>query len=68
MNDMSFVVNSYSVGLGFSYKVKTNLTLSAAYFQTIYDKYNRNNYQMEGISDTFTRTNSVLGLGCQVDF
>lgn len=68
MNDMSYVVNSYSVGLGFSYKVKPNLTLSAAYFRTIYDKYNRNNYPVEGISDTFDRTNSVLGLGCQVDF
>lgn len=68
MNDMSYVVNSYSVGLGFSYKVKPNLTLSAAYFRTIYDKYNRNNYPVEGFSDTFTRTNSVLGLGCQVDF
>ena len=68
MNDMSYVVNSYSVGLGFSYKVKPNLTLSAAYFRTIYDKYNRNNYPVEGFSDTFDRTNSVLGLGCQVDF
>lgn len=68
MNDMSYVVNSYSVGLGFSYKVKPNLTLSAAYFRTIYDKYNRNNYPAEGISDSFDRTNSVLGLGCQVDF
>lgn len=29
MNDMSFVVNSYSIGLGFSYKVKDNITLSA---------------------------------------
>ena len=67
MNDMSFVVNSYSLGLGFSYKVKPNITLSAAYFQTMYDKYNRSNYPAEGVSDTFTRTNRVLGLGCQVD-
>ena len=68
MNDMSFVVNSYSVGLGFSYKVQPNVTLSAAYFQTIYDKYHRNDYPAEGVSDTFTRTNRVLGIGCQVDF
>jgi long-subunit fatty acid transport protein len=68
MNDMSFVVNSYSFGFGFSYKVKDNITLSAAYFQTNYDKYTRENYPTVGVSDTFTRTNRVLGLGCQLDF
>ncbi|MCH5307743.1 MAG: transporter [Prevotella sp.] len=68
MNDMSFVVNSYSLGLGFSYKIKPNITLSAAYFQTNYENYHRNNYPTMGISDTFTRTNRVLGAGCQVDF
>ena len=68
MNDMSFVVNSYSFGFGFSYKVKDNITLSTAYFQTNYDKYTRENYPTVGVSDTFTRTNRVLGLGCQLDF
>ena len=68
MNDMSFVVNSYSVGLGFSYKVKPFMTLTAAYFQTNYGNYRRNNYPVEGVSDHFTRTNRVLGVGCQLDF
>ena len=68
MNDMSFVVNSYSVGLGFSYKVKPYMTLTAAYFQTNYGNYRRNNYPVEGVSDHFTRTNRVLGVGCQLDF
>ena len=68
MNDMSFVVNSYSVGAGISYKVKENITLTAAYFQTNYSDYDRTNYPTEGVSDSFTRTNRVLGLGCQVDF
>ena len=67
MNDMSFVVNSYSLGFGFSYKIKNNVTLSAAYFQTNYENYTRENYPTTGVSDTFTRTNYVLGLGCQVD-
>jgi long-chain fatty acid transport protein len=67
MNDMSFVTNSYSVGFGFSYKVKSNVTVSAAYFQTMYDKYNRENYPAAGVSDTFTRTNRVLGASCQID-
>ena len=68
MNDISFVVNSYSLGFGFSYKVKENITFSAAYFQTNYDNYNRENYPTAGVSDTFTRTNRVLGVGCQLDF
>ncbi len=68
MNDMSFTVNSYSVGLGFSYKLNELLTLSAAYFQTDYNDYHRNNYPTEGVSDTFTRTNRVLAVGCQLDF
>jgi len=68
MNDMSFVVNSYSLGFGFSYKVKENITLSAAYFQTNYDNYSRENYPTAGVSDTFTRTNRVLGASCQIDF
>ncbi len=67
INDISFVVNSYSVGFGFAYKVKENITLSAAYFQTMYDDYHRNNYPTQGVNDTFTRTNRVLGLGCQLD-
>ena len=67
MNDMSFVVNSYSLGFGFSYKVKDHVTLSAAYFQTNYENYNRENYPTAGVNDTYTRTNYVLGLGCQVD-
>ncbi len=67
MNDMSFVVNSYSLGLGFSYKVKDNITVSAAYFQTNYGNYDRENYPTAGVSDTFTRTNRVLGVGCQLD-
>ena len=68
MNDMSFVANSYSIGLGFNYKVSDNVTISAAYFQTNYENYNRNDYPTAGVSDTFTRTNRVLGVGCQLDF
>ena len=67
MNDMSFVVNSYSIGLGFSYKVHDSVTLSAGYFQTTYGDYKRTDYPTEGVSDTFTRTSHVLGVGCQLD-
>lgn len=66
MNDMSFVVNSYSVGFGFNYKAKDNIILKAGYFQTMYDNYYRTDYPKAGQDDTFTRTNRVLGIGCEV--
>ena len=65
---MSFVTNSYSFGLGFNYKASDNITLKAAYFQTNYDDYNRNDYPpLSGMSDAFTRTNRVLGIGCELN-
>ena len=68
MNDMSFVVNSYSVGFGFNYKASDHVTLKAAYFQTNYENYKRNDYPQAGVSDEFTRTNRVLGIGCDLKF
>ena len=66
MNDLSFVVNSNSIGFGFNYKATDILTLKAGYFQTMYDDYDR--VTSATVSDSFTRTNHVLGIGCQVDF
>lgn len=66
MNDMSFVVNSYSLGFGANYKVNDNITLKGGYFQTYYDNYKRNNYPTAGESDAFTRTNRVIGIGCDI--
>ena len=69
MNDMSFVVNSYSIGFGASYKVKDNIRLTAAYFQTNYEDYDKvTSTEPLIISDSFTRTNRVLGLGVEVTF
>lgn len=62
MNDMSFVVNSYSVGFGANYKIRDNIKLKAAFFQTEYGTYKRT----QPTIDSFTRTNRVLGLGCEV--
>ena len=67
MNDLSFVVNSYSAGFGVNYKATDKLTLKAAYFQTNYEDYNRTNYPQAGVSDSFTRTNRVLGVGLEVN-
>ena len=68
MNDMSFVVNSYSFGFGFNYKASDVVTLKAAYFQTNYGHYDRVTSQKPLISDSFTRTNRVLGIGCDLSF
>ncbi|MBR0181381.1 MAG: transporter [Prevotella sp.] len=66
MNDMSFVVNSSSVGFGFNYKASDIVTLKAAYFQTNYENYDRVTSREPLISDSFTRTNRVLGIGCEL--
>lgn len=67
MNDMSFVTSSYSLGFGANYKLSDVVTLKAGYFQTNYEDYERNNYPAQGICDTFTRTNRVLGIGCDIN-
>jgi len=66
MNDMSFVVNSYSLGFGFNYKVSSKVSLKAAYFQTNYEHYDRVTSTSPLVSDSFTRTNRVLGIGCEL--
>ena len=66
MNDMSFVVNSYSLGFGFNYKVGDHVMLKAAYFQTNYENYDRVTSKDPLVSDSFTRTNRVLGIGCEL--
>jgi len=68
MNDMSFVVNSYSLGFGFNYKASDHVTLKAAYFQTNYEDYDRVTSKEPLVSESFTRTNRVLGLACELSF
>lgn len=63
MNDISFVVNSYSFGFGLNYKLRDNITVKAAYFQTDYEDYERTT----PTQDTFTRTSRVLGIGCDIN-
>jgi len=67
MNDMSFVTSSYSIGLGGSYKLSDVVTLKAGYFTTNYEDYERKDYPTAGVSDNFTRTNRVLGIGCDIN-
>ena len=75
MNDMSFVVNSWTFGLGVGYQVSDKVKINAAYFQTNYDNYDMDlpEQNMSGLGltvpagkNSFTRTNRVLGLGLEV--
>lgn len=68
ISDMSFVVNSYSIGFGFSYQLSKKVAVKAAYFQTYYGDYNRTDADNPQVKDSFTRTNRVFGVGCQLDF
>jgi len=70
INDMSYVVNSYSIGFGFNYKLSQKVSVKAAYFQTFYGNYNRvTATDANGnttVGDSFTRSNRVFGVGCQL--
>ncbi len=71
MNDMSFVVDSYSYGFGLTYKFNKTVKASLAYFQTNYSDYDRVTQADPEtgatiVGDSFTRTNRVLGLGVEI--
>lgn len=76
MNDMSFVVNSFSYGLGFRYQINDKIALNAAYFKTVYENYDRTTPANSAAQpaatpetkDTFTRSNRVFGVGCEFTF
>ena len=77
MNDMSFVVNSYSFGFGLGYQVSDRVKLSAAYFQTNYVTKDVDT-ELQTMPDlgleipagqtSYTRTNRVLGVSCELTF
>ena len=66
MNDMSFVVSSYTVGFGLGYQLTKKLKVNVAYFQTNYDTY-KQEVTPTALNHTthndFTRTNNVFGVG-----
>lgn len=66
ISDMSFNMSSYSYGLGVGVKVSPKIKLNVAYFQTIYDDWNKslgNNAYTE-----YSRTNFVIGAGIDINF
>lgn len=66
MNDMSFVCNSWSFGLGAGYKISDKVMVNAAYFQTNYSRYKT--AVVDGLANEFYRTNRVFGIGVDLKF
>ncbi len=63
INDISFVVDSWSFGVGLKYKVSDKVSVNAAYFQTNYGDYTQS---APAVTNVYTRSNNVGAVG--VDF
>ena len=61
----SFACDSYSVGLGGAWNISDKLRLNAGYFITIYSDYEK---QTSYGTETYSRTNNVIGLGIDYKF
>lgn len=69
MNDISYNVDSYSFGLGVGVTVAKNVKVNAAYFQTLYDDYDMTSGTAPAVTtNSFTRSNRVIGLGVDLKF
>ncbi|MDR3653789.1 MAG: aromatic hydrocarbon degradation protein [Paludibacter sp.] len=70
--DMSYSLNSYSIGFGGAVKISPQLRLNLAYFFTNYDKWTKvsANYNGTGLpgTDVYDRTNKVFGIGLEYKF
>lgn len=68
MNDISFTTSSYTYGLGVGVKVSEKVKINAAYFQTLYDDYDKVTEGSMKVRESYTRTNRVLGIGVDLKF
>ena len=69
MNDMSFVVSSYTYGFGIGYKITDKVKVNVAYFQTNYDTYKQDVAPVvtnHSTHNDYTRTNKVVGVGVEI--
>ena len=67
INDISFVVDSWSYGLGVKYQVTDKIAVNAAYFKTCYDDYTTA-VDANGVQNSFTRSNRVGAIGVDIKF
>ncbi|MDL2241982.1 hypothetical protein LJB91_03655 [Bacteroidales bacterium OttesenSCG-928-L03] len=64
-SDISFSLDSYSIGLGGVVKITPNLNLNVAYFWTSYDDYKKTS---QLYTANYGRTNKVFGVGVDYKF
>ena len=76
----SFACDSYSIGLGAAVNISKKVRLNAGYFITLYSKYNKQipagdkakglGYYGTGCdaTETYSRTNNVIGIGIDYKF
>ncbi len=65
----TFACDSHSVGLGGAVNVNEHLRFNLGYFCSIYSDYDRQtSYMGIPVSETYSRTNHVLGLGFDYKF
>ena len=61
----SFACDSYSIGLGGAWNISEKLRLNAGYFITLYSDYDKPTAYG---TETYSRTNNVIGLGVDYKF
>ena len=76
----SFARDSYSIGLGAAVNISKKVRLNAGYFITLYSKYNKQTPAGDptkglgyygtgyGATETYSRTNNVIGIGIDYKF
>lgn len=68
----SFACDSWSIGLGGAWNVTDRIRLNAGYFISLYSDYTKSqsNYLNTGYpgTDTYSRTNNVIGVGIDYKF
>jgi len=71
-SDMSFSLNSYSIGFGGAVKITPDLRLNIAYFFTNYSDWTKTSTNYNGTTlagtDVYSRTNKVFGVGLDYKF
>jgi long-chain fatty acid transport protein len=68
----SFACDSYSIGVGGAWNINDKMRLNVSYFCSLYSDYTKEQSQYQGLpyagSDTYSRTNHVIGVGLDYKF
>jgi long-chain fatty acid transport protein len=71
-SDLSYSLNSYTVGFGGAMDITSKLRLNLGYFFTIYSDWTKNSTAYNGTvlsgTDIYSRTNNVIGIGFDYKF